>query len=606
MMANPDRRIGLDAETPALTGLSASSRWEDHTWHLDDRTAGQSASSANIRWHIALPDDSYLTDLQHSGWLATGRALLWCLRMNPAVGQQPCSTRTLPAKMSAFRVLVRWMHNERLRRFADIDAFAIERYLLYLRSRPGRRRQTLAPGSVLTHLSLLRDLWLLRATLPDALHSDPFPDETPAAVAGDLVGKRRPIAFIPDDLAIDILSKALVWVEQEAASIIDARTRWYSAYHAASERSQKNSSHYKYATLALKEGQSISPGGWSLSSTSALRQAVKHLSAACFIVIAGFVGMRVSEILSLRVGAVEHDPDQPGAPGRTWLKGRLYKTKDRSPGHAERWIAPIAAVHAVDVLERLTSPHRGEHQCKELFLGNSAKGRVPRAVSSNCMTTHINDFAALVGVPSHQGKPWSFTPHQFRKTFARFVAKRDRTQLMGLADHFKHASTFITSRSYVGTNFELSELVRQEARTDTAAALERMLSGAPTAGRIGERLAAVGATFRGRAGTQIRRDYIRFILEETDLQVHACEYGWCVFQPETARCGGIAGPAPAGRSPSTCLSCSNFAVDDQHRPWWEDRRTRNLALAAESDRLTGAVMNEVIAQCDQVLRKLKD
>ena len=222
------------------------------------------------------------------------------------------------------------------------------------------------------------------------------------------------------------------------------------------------------------------------------------------------------------------------------------------------------------------------------------------------MTTHINDFAALVGVPRHQGKHWEFTPHQFRKTFARFVAKRDRTQLMGLADHFKHASTFITSRSYVGTNFELYELVGQDARTDTAAALERMLSGAPTAGRIGERLAAAGATFRGRAGEQIRRDYIRFILEETDLQVHACEYGWCVFQPETARCGGIAGPAPAGRSPSTCLSCSNFAVDAQHRPWWEDRRKRNLTLAAVSDRLTGAVMKEVIAQCDQVLKKLKE
>jgi hypothetical protein len=222
------------------------------------------------------------------------------------------------------------------------------------------------------------------------------------------------------------------------------------------------------------------------------------------------------------------------------------------------------------------------------------------------MTQHINKFAAVVGVPHHRGQPWCFSPHQFRKTFARFVAKRDRTQLMGLADHFKHASTFITSRSYVGKNFELSELVTQDAQADTAAALERMLSGAPVAGRIGERLALAGATFRGRAGEQVRRDYIRFILEETDLQVHACEYGWCVFQAETARCGGIAGPAPAGRSPSTCLSCSNFAVDVQHRPWWEERRGRNLALLAASDRLTGAVLGEVVAQCDHVLERLKE
>jgi hypothetical protein len=606
MTVNRLQRIRGSIKAPALTGLSASSKWTDVVWHLDHPVAGQSPCDAIIRWDIVFPDGTCLTDPHHAGRLETGRRLLWCSRMNPPIGRQPCSTRTLPSKIAAFRVLVRWMHTERLERFADIDRSAVERYMLFLRSRPGRQRPTIAPGTVLTHLILLHDLWLLRGALPDALSFDPFPDETPATVAGDFAGIRKPIAFIPDDVAVDILSKALVWVEQEAESIIDARCRWHSAYRAAGERSQNYSSLYKYATVALKQGPSASPGGWNLSSTAALRQAVKHLSTACFIVIAGFVGMRVSEILSLCVGAVARDPDQPGTLGRTWLQGRLYKTEDRSPGRAERWIAPIAVVHAVDVLERLTAPHRHGHECGELFLANSAKGRVPKPVTGACMTTHINDFAAVVGVPHHRGQPWCFSPHQFRKTFARFVAKRDRTQLMGLADHFKHASTFITSRSYVGTNFELSELVTQDARSDTAAALERMLSGAPVAGRIGERLALAGATFRGRAGEQVRRDYIRFILEETDLQVHACEYGWCVFQAETARCGGIAGPAPAGRSPSTCLSCSNFVVDVQHRPWWEERRERNLALLAASDRLTGAVLGEVIAQCDRVLEQLKE
>ena len=45
----------------------------------------------------------------------------------------------------------------------------------------------------------------------------------------------------------------------------------------------------------------------------------------------------------------------------------------------------------------------------------------------------------------------------------------------------------------------------------------------------GERIVAGNAIFRGRAGEQVRRDYIGFVLQETDLRIHACNYGWCVF-----------------------------------------------------------------------------
>ena len=594
------------AKVPGLAGISNTSRWDDPVWLLDHRVAGRSACDAVLRWDIALPDSSRLTDPQHEGWLETGRWLLWCSRMDPPFGRHPCDIGTLRSKLSAFRVLVRWMRGEGLRQFRHIDSATVERYVLFLRSRPGRKQATIAPGSVLTHLTLLHDLWLFRKKLPDALGFDPFPDETPAAVAGDCAAIRRPLAFIPDDVAIDILSKALLWVEQESASIVDARILWYDAYQSAAVKYTGQVGPYFHANRALRAGPSATPAGASLHTSKALRQAVKHLSTACFIVIAGFVGMRVSEILSLRVGAVVHDPDQHGSPGQSWLQGRLYKTQDRSLSRDERWIAPAAVVLAVEVLERLTGPHRYGHDCSDLFLSHSSKGRVPKAGTGACMTQHINDFAAFAGVLHHRGQPWYFSPHQFRKTFARFVAKRDRTQLHGLADHFKHSSVSATSRGYVGTNFELSELVSHDARADTAIALDRMLSGVPLAGRIGQRIALAGAAFRGRAGEQVRHDYIRFILDETDLQIHACEYGWCVFQSETARCGGVAGPAPSGRSPSVCLSCSNFAVDQRHRPWWEERRARNDDLRVASNRLAGAVLDEIVAECDNVLDKLKE
>ena len=97
------------------------------------------------------------------------------------------------------------------------------------------------------------------------------------------------------------------------------------------------------------------------------------------------------------------------------------------------------------------------------------------------------------------------------------------------------------------------------------------------------------------------RDYIAFVLTETDLRVHACDYGWCVFQPETARCGGIAAPSEVARSPSTCLGCVNFIVDERHRGYWQDRREPNEALLDTASAPTRAVLDKAIGECNRVL-----
>jgi len=152
--------------------------------------------------------------------------------------------------------------------------------------------------------------------------------------------------------------------------------------------------------------------------------------------------------------------------------------------------------------------------------------------------TRIREFAAFNNVRRHGGQPWRFSTHQFRKTFARFIARRDRSQLLALADHLKHVSVAMTARGYVGTDFDLHQLVDHEGQIETATARDRLLTADPLAGKMGERIAAGNASFRGRAGEQVRRDYIKFVLKETDLTIHACEYGWCVFQAETSRCGG--------------------------------------------------------------------
>lgn len=128
----------------------------------------------------------------------------------------------------------------------------------------------------------------------------------------------------------------------------------------------------------------------------------------------------------------------------------------------------------------------------------------------------MNNFATWVEVPQHDGASCHFTPHQLRKSFARFVAKRDRTQLQALSEHFKHVSIAMTSKDYVGTDFDLHELVDEKGRSETASALERLLTSRSLAGRLGERISAL---FRGGTGTHLRKDYISFVMRETDLRI---------------------------------------------------------------------------------------
>jgi hypothetical protein len=159
----------------------------------------------------------------------------------------------------------------------------------------------------------------------------------------------------------------------------------------------------------------------------------------------------------------------------------------------------------------------------------------------------------------------------------------------------------MTAKGYVGNDFDLKELIDHEGQVETARALDRFLTSDRLAGRMGERITTENAAFRGRAGEQVRRDYIEFILAETDIRVHACDYGWCVFQTETARCGGVTGPSEAARCPSTCLDCANFVVDERHRDDWQERRQRNETLLDTASAPTRAVLDKAIGECNRVL-----
>jgi integrase len=86
------------------------------------------------------------------------------------------------------------------------------------------------------------------------------------------------------------------------------------------------------------------------------------------------------------------------------------------------------------------------------------------------ITGWLNAYARVVGT----ARPWKFSTHQFRKTFARFVAMGDKSGLLALKQHFKHVSIAMTDR-YVGRDLELLDLVASEKQEELGRALDELL-----------------------------------------------------------------------------------------------------------------------------------
>src|SRR5450631_598214 len=149
------------------------------------------------------------------------------------------------------------------------------------------------------------------------------------------------------------------------------------------------------------------------------------------------------------------------------------------------------------------------------------KLRVSESKSANA---RVNRLARWLQVPRYRGRPWRFSSHQGRKTFARFVALRDRTALYALAQHLGYRDIRQTDQSYVGTDYQLNSEIDAAVIDESIAAWEQMLSATTLAGRMGAEVLARRPRFRGARVKQEIRAYAR-MLTDSGLTLGVCEWG---------------------------------------------------------------------------------
>ena len=611
----------LPAERASLP-ISDYSAWRDNRWLLGPTPPGTERAKGTIDWNFDMPDGSKFCDPAWSDLLEAAKLFLWSLHADPPPHARAKRVRTLYSAFVPLRIFIRWMAAHGFRNFAGLHVCALNDFFADMASRPGTKPdRTLASNTIVQYAILLKTLYRQGQRYPMLAVPEP-------RAAMEYVSRRRDrgsVPCTPDEIAIPLLSSALRLIEKPADDVIsvylsaqaitDAALR--DGFHKWTAHSKAHDavSKFRFSTLT---GEDAPWHPHPVTSTSRITYLVDRIVDAAFVLIAYFVGMRASEILGLQAGCVQPRPAiDPGDPPNIFnISGRILKTSSSPAGDPHRWTAPACAARAIAVLERLSQPLRARTGLSDLWLATPGNGlhNDPSSIyllSTTSINRRLNEeFAPFIRLPLYRGEPWHLSSHQGRKKFASFVARRDRTGLDALRAHLGHRSITMTDSAYVGNDPSLSDLTDDHIQKESHAALVELLMAPELGGPAGQRIAR-NSQFRGQTADadvlDEATDEATFLLEDENLTLGLCDWGYCLYRRPTSAClGDDSGPNPVFRSQDTCIGCYNFAVTRRHLPVWQERLSKNLALLKRPNLTptTRSIAQRCVDQCRKIIAEL--
>jgi hypothetical protein len=317
------------------------------------------------------------------------------------------------------------------------------------------------------------------------------------------------------------------------------------------------------------------------------------LRGACFAIVAGLAGMRISELRSLKRGCLIRSELRDG---RVLLKiaGTLFKTSASAQGEPAEWVAgwdepdnPIRS--AIDTLSVLSPQHEEPY----LF---GAKANALRVVGNEHLNGFVHRFANAVGLD----REWHFHAHQFRKTFARFIVLSGPNAALSLMRHFKHVSIQMTEK-YFPNDPELMNDLIEASEELIAERLDSVFGSDRLAGIKGEQIVSRNAGYRGAAGDAARKDLVKMTMTDPMFRALLHVYGICLYEKEKAKCQDDI----ANVGLETCIECPNAIIEESNLPFWvEQVEVIRANIAARADGVVDLDMYRQLERAERVVTKL--
>jgi len=513
---------------------------------------------------------------------------------------------TLIGFFAATRLFLRYLAARGLTDLADVRPLHCLNYVAYCRRLPGRNGRRLSGTTLENRFHAIEKLHMLVAGTPRAF-PPPWPECSARHLAGltraDAGSGRAKTRIIPDEQLRLLFARAVRLID-EADPLLALADELETLRAHLQARGTCGSHRWHRKRLCLQRAGYV-------GTPSDFEKALDALQNACMVVILTLSGIRVHELCYLRNASWRTVTDAEGD-CRYWMRSRSDKT---GAGNTE-WLIPEMVTRALDTAEALARPlqtrwaaqraallehtpdsrsaYRMAQHDGALFLGVDGlhNGRVS-GLSAEAVNKKINRFAADCGVTMH------LTPHQFRRTFANFVAKSAYGDLRYLREHFKHWSLDMTALYALNEaqDAELYDEIMTAVINQRLTLVRHWLDeDTPLAGGNGERIRA----FRGK-DTAVRTypDRRRMLLSIADtIFIRGTPTAWC-----TADDGGCAGQAII--ECTRCAQCDASVIDDRHGRRWAAIYAQTLELrnAGEIGPAGHARVERDIQRCEHVLRE---
>lgn len=539
-----------------------------------------------IDWATLIPQATG-TRAQRSHLTTAAKQALTAMIESPRRGSGALNHATINKLFGRLRQLVRWMVSQEIWRFSELTPEDAATYLHTIRPKPGGAKQV-SLNIVQRHMNVLRSLWDCRVGLRDALRFDINHIEQ------DLLGSmqlRRTSPWRPIDeaYAMRLLRAAKDWTDAHAGYVGSLLERLWNQQETAvdvtyTHARRKRESFYEavsqepeFRLLADKLGMA------DAQAYSVLRAAVGVLEGAVLTSLLFLVGLRAQEIVRLDADCVVVPGD--GDPGNLLLAGIAAK----KGGRRRTWAITSEVKESVDALRTMLAiPRKLSGQSSLVLQGSAVRcamfpsSRLPKRARSGLVSVRLRRFARAA-LPGESDVARGLHAHAARKTFARFVVLRDKRVLESLAYHFGHTHRAITDGYYVGADIELALLLDAENREDLARSLADLLTSRNIAGKASKAFIANREPAAGLRGKAALQSTVARLMSQ-GIQLAPCDWGYCVYSKALSACQGDAkGPNEAHRTAEVCSGCSNFAVTERHRAWWEERVVRDEQFLKRGD-----------------------
>ncbi|MBF4989451.1 site-specific integrase [Methylophilus sp. 14] len=560
--------------------ISPKSKYKDDSWDFSsfEENPNVKPSASILRFDFKLQNGQSILDARYEPMRAVFKEIIYAIASS--THKKLPSPPTLKKKYTGFRFLFNWMSENKFTKLDQLRLEDINEYIIHVKS------LDLHPMTKVSYVEVLGLIWEHRKQLNHGFLFDPLKGKSPEKVLGIKKDDYRDhkYDFIPDSICQDLIRSSVNLIREKGADLVTALLMREDARLNEIKKGTSKANKDRAKIKAL-EGTNF--------TNYEVTELARQLLTCCYIIIIFFTGIRASEMLTLGPGRIEQEGDT------TWIHGRLIKIKKKR----KKWMAPKIVYEAFILAQALTKPMRNaidyelsfvtdksvidelETLRSQLFLGWSSKrehgyhfAHGPQVSNvKGSIHTSLKEIVEVFNLTDEDGSLWNLHPHQFRKSFVRFMCARVMN-IRYLQEHLGHTSLDMTAwydTDDVELTLEIESYLKELKVKKLYPIFEQNqnITGAAAESIHQERQ----DHYNGIVSLKARESFIQALGE--DVTLRSTGHSWCMSDSTNGNCTGVVG---CMMDISMTQKCKSALITVEHLPAWHKKREQYESLALSS------------------------